>query len=88
MDLSPREVVPTAPSRARKRPWLAFAVLGLVLVGLVLGMVWTPCVGPTLGAAATLASSGRNLGEAGLTMLVFGLGVAGLVDLVTIDQVL
>ena len=32
MDLSPREVVPTAPSRARKRPWLAFAVLGLVLV--------------------------------------------------------
>jgi cytochrome c-type biogenesis protein CcmE len=32
VDLSPREVVPTAPSRARKRPWLAFAVLGLVLV--------------------------------------------------------
>lgn len=49
---------------------------GQLLVGLVLGMVWTPCVGPTLGAAATLASSGRNLGEAGLTMLVFGLGAA------------
>ena len=32
MDLSPREVVPTAQGRKRKRPWLAFAVLGLVLV--------------------------------------------------------
>lgn len=32
MDLSPREAVPTAASRPRKRPWLAFGVLGLVLV--------------------------------------------------------
>ncbi|MGQ3057808.1 MAG: cytochrome c biogenesis CcdA family protein [Nevskia sp.] len=49
---------------------------GQLLVGLVLGVVWTPCVGPTLGAAATLASSGRDLGGAALTMLVFGLGAA------------
>ncbi len=33
MDLSPREVVPTAQGRKRKRPWLAMSVLGLVLVG-------------------------------------------------------
>ena len=33
MDLSPREVVPTAQGRTRKRPWLAMSVLGLVLVG-------------------------------------------------------
>ncbi|MFZ4720437.1 MAG: cytochrome c maturation protein CcmE [Ilumatobacteraceae bacterium] len=32
MDLSPREVVPTAQGRKRKRPWLAYGVLGLVLV--------------------------------------------------------
>ena len=31
MDLSPREVVATAP-RGRKKPWLAYAVLALVLV--------------------------------------------------------
>lgn len=31
MDLSPREVVPTAP-RGRKKPWFAYAVLVLVLV--------------------------------------------------------
>jgi cytochrome c-type biogenesis protein CcmE len=32
VDLSPREVVPTAQGRKRKRPWLAYGVLGLVLV--------------------------------------------------------
>jgi len=33
VDLSPREVVPTAVGRRRKRPWLAIAVLVVVLVG-------------------------------------------------------
>jgi cytochrome c biogenesis protein CcdA len=33
-------------------------------------------VGPTLGAAATLASQGRNLGQIGLLMLIFGIGAA------------
>ncbi len=32
MDLSPREVVPTAVGRKRKRPWAAMLVLALVLV--------------------------------------------------------
>lgn len=46
-------------------------------VGLLLGAVWSPCVGPTLGAASVLAAKGENLGQVGLTMLVFGIG-AGL----------
>ena len=46
-------------------------------VGLLLGAVWSPCVGPTLGAAALLAARGRDLPAVTLTMLVFGLG-AGL----------
>ncbi|MGE3246570.1 MAG: cytochrome c biogenesis CcdA family protein [Beijerinckiaceae bacterium] len=46
-------------------------------VGLLLGAVWSPCVGPTLGAASLLASRGENLGQVSLTMLLFGLG-AGL----------
>lgn len=49
---------------------------GQFAVGLVLGLVWSPCVGPTLGAASTLASQGRDLGQIGLLMLVFGLGAA------------
>lgn len=46
-------------------------------VGLLLGAVWSPCVGPTLGAASILASRGENLGAVALTMLTFGVG-AGL----------
>jgi cytochrome c-type biogenesis protein len=46
-------------------------------VGVLLGAVWSPCVGPTLGAASVLAAQGKNLGAVGLTMLAFCLG-AGL----------
>lgn len=49
---------------------------GQFLVGVLLGVVWSPCVGPTLGAASTLASQGKDLGQIGLLMLLFGLGAA------------
>ncbi|MEH3116467.1 MAG: sulfite exporter TauE/SafE family protein [Methylorubrum populi] len=45
-------------------------------VGLLLGAVWSPCVGPTLGAASLLAAQGRDLGQVAATMLLFGLGAA------------
>jgi len=45
-------------------------------VGLLLGAVWTPCVGPTLGAASVMAARGENLGAVTLTMLAFGIGTA------------
>ncbi len=51
-------------------------LLGQFGVGLLLGAVWSPCVGPTLGAASLLASQGRDLGSVALTMLLFGLGAA------------
>lgn len=49
---------------------------GQFAVGLLLGAVWTPCVGPTLGAASLLAAQGSNLGYVALAMLTFGLGAA------------
>jgi cytochrome c-type biogenesis protein len=49
---------------------------GQFAVGVLLGAVWSPCVGPTLGAASLLAAQGRDLGQVALTMLVFGLGAA------------
>jgi cytochrome c biogenesis protein CcdA len=49
---------------------------GQFLVGLLLGVVWSPCVGPTLGAATTLASQGSDLGQIALLMLIFGVGAA------------
>jgi cytochrome c-type biogenesis protein len=45
-------------------------------VGLLMGAVWTPCVGPTLGAASLMAARGENLGMVALVMLAFGLGTA------------
>jgi cytochrome c-type biogenesis protein len=49
---------------------------GQFLVGALLGIVWSPCVGPTLGAATTLASQGKDIGQISLLMLLFGLGAA------------
>lgn len=51
-------------------------VAGQAAAGLILGAVWSPCVGPTLGAASILAARGRDLGEVAMTMLAFGLGAA------------
>lgn len=51
-------------------------LLGQFAVGLLLGVVWSPCVGPTLGAASTLASQGRSLGHIAALMAVFGVGAA------------
>jgi len=49
---------------------------GQFAVGLLLGAVWSPCVGPTLGAASLLASQGHDLLRVALTMAVFGIGAA------------
>ena len=49
---------------------------GQFAVGLLLGAVWSPCVGPTLGAASVLAAQGQNLLQVALTMLLFGIGAA------------
>jgi cytochrome c-type biogenesis protein len=50
--------------------------LGQFSLGLVLGAVWSPCVGPTLGAASALAAQGENLREVAVTMAAFGVGAA------------
>jgi cytochrome c-type biogenesis protein len=45
-------------------------------LGLLLGVVWGPCVGPTLGATTMLAAQGKDLDLVLLIMLMFGLGSA------------
>jgi cytochrome c biogenesis protein CcdA len=49
---------------------------GQFALGALLGAVWSPCVGPTLGAASVLAAQGDNLPAVALTMLLFAFGVA------------
>ena len=45
-------------------------------IGMLLGLVWLPCVGPTLGAAIALASMGQDMGMAFIVMFSFGVGTA------------
>ena len=45
-------------------------------LGLLMGAIWAPCVGPTLGAASVMAAQGKNLLEVTLTMMLFGIGSA------------
>lgn len=52
---------------------------GQVLGGALLGAVWSPCIGPTLGGAIAMASQGENLIRAGAIMTGFALGVSTLI---------
>jgi cytochrome c biogenesis protein CcdA len=49
---------------------------GQFVVGLVLGLIWSPCVGPTLGVAIVLASQGKHLLAATVLMGLFSVGAA------------
>jgi cytochrome c-type biogenesis protein len=64
-----------------------FGLAGQAGIGVLLGIVWSPCVGPTLGAATVLAAQGESLGEVAFVMLAFGLGIASvLLVLATITR--
>jgi cytochrome c-type biogenesis protein len=49
---------------------------GQFVLGLLLGAIWSPCVGPTLGAASLLAAQGRDLASVAIVMVAFGFGTA------------
>ena len=53
-----------------------YGLWGQAGIGALLGLVWSPCVGPTLGAATILASQGQNLAGVAIVMAAFGLGIA------------
>jgi cytochrome c biogenesis protein CcdA len=60
-------------------PWASSlagrGVVGQFMLGMTLGVVWSPCVGPTLGAASLMAAQARALPQVGATMAVFAVGV-------------
>src|SRR5262249_49434391 len=43
-------------------------------LGVLLGAVWSPCSGPTLGAAIGLAAHSETAGRAAVVMAAFSLG--------------
>ena len=52
---------------------------GQVLGGILLGAVWVPCIGPTLGGAISLASGGESLLWAAAIMASFALGISTII---------
>ena len=52
------------------------SLLGALLLGGVLGLVWSPCSGPLLGSALTLVASEGGVARGGLVLGIFGLGAA------------
>lgn len=78
--LQQRFVAATAGLGNAGNNWIAnFNMSGLkgqFMLGLLLGLAWSPCVGPTLGVAIGLASQGQQLIQVALTMLLFGLGAS------------
>lgn len=81
--LSARFALATAGLAARADARIGTAVKaglgGQFLSGALLGAVWSPCIGPTLGAAIALASTGQSIGWAGAIMLAFAAGVSALI---------
>ncbi|NTH24975.1 cytochrome c biogenesis protein CcdA [Agrobacterium rhizogenes] len=63
-------------AQSRFRTMSTTGIGGQFAVGFLLGAVWTPCVGPTLGAASVMAARGENLAAVAFTMLAFGIGTA------------
>jgi cytochrome c-type biogenesis protein len=51
------------------------ALSGFIL-GAVLGLVWVPCAGPILGSILVLAANQNTLGEGGIMLLVYSLGLS------------
>lgn len=47
-----------------------------LLLGGVLGLVWSPCSGPLLGSALSLVASEGGMARGGVVLGVFGLGAA------------
>lgn len=77
-DLAGRWLSPLASASARLSPRSDRGIGSQFLVGALLGGIWSPCVGPTLGAAIGLAARSDTVARAAAVMAAFGLGSATL----------
>jgi cytochrome c-type biogenesis protein len=70
-------VMPIASSaQAASSRLNAGSLIGALLLGGLLGLVWSPCSGPLLASAMTLVASEGGAGRGALILGLFGLGAA------------
>lgn len=48
--------------------------LGGLVLGAALGILWTPCAGPVLGAILTLIATAEDVGRAGALLVAYAIG--------------
>ncbi len=70
LHIGPHPILP----RVERAPSITGPLRPLVL-GVVFGLAWTPCVGPILGAVLVLASQSSNALTGGALLFVYALGV-------------
>lgn len=51
-------------------------VTGGLLLGAMLGLIWTPCAGPVLGSILTLIATSRDLATSSALLVIYTLGAA------------
>ena len=77
-DAAGRWLAPLASASAKLSARSDDGIAAQFFVGALLGGVWSPCVGPTLGAALGLAARSETMARAAAVMTAFGLGSATL----------
>lgn len=75
-DAMGRWLSPLASASAKLSARADQGISAQFFIGALLGGVWSPCVGPTLGAALGLATRSETLAHAAAIMAAFGLGSA------------
>jgi len=68
-------VLPGAAREFRIHRYPAAGLVGAPLLGVVFGLGWTPCIGPTLGAVQSLALSSASAGRGAALSAAYCLGL-------------